>query len=93
MHVPLVIAGPGIAHGKSEALVYLMDLFPTFAEIGGGKIPEDVEGKSLLSIAQGKQHRCEVYCIRLTEIANARYVMIAGSLCATRWSIRRSCSI
>lgn len=29
MHVPLVIAGPGISKGKSDSLVYLMDLFPT----------------------------------------------------------------
>lgn len=53
MHVPLVISGPGISHGKSEALVYLMDLFPTFAEFAGAKIPEDVEGKSLAPILTG----------------------------------------
>ncbi len=55
MHVPLVIAGPGIAKGKSEALVYLMDLFPTFADFGGAKIPEGVEGRSLKPIIDGQQ--------------------------------------
>jgi len=54
MHVPLVIAGPAIPHGSSEALVYLMDLFPTFAEFGGAKVPAGVEGKSLLPVIQGK---------------------------------------
>ncbi len=54
-HVPLVVAGPGIAKGKSEALVYLMDLFPTFAEFAGAKNPEGVEGKSLVPILAGKQ--------------------------------------
>ena len=54
MHVPLVIAGPAIPQGTSEALVYLMDLFPTFAEIGGAKLPDGVEGKSLLPVILGK---------------------------------------
>ena len=54
MHVPCVIAGPGISKGKSEALVYLMDLFPTFAEFAGAKLPDGVEGKSLRPILEGK---------------------------------------
>ncbi len=55
MHVPLVIAGPGIAKGKSEALVYLMDLFTTFADFAGASVPTGVEGISLRPIAEGKQ--------------------------------------
>ncbi len=55
MHVPLVIAGPGIPHGKSDALVYLMDLFPTFAELAGANIPDGVEGRSLVPLLAGKQ--------------------------------------
>jgi arylsulfatase A-like enzyme len=55
MHVPLVIAGPGIPRGRSDALVYLMDLFPTFAEFAGAKIPDGVEGKSIVPILAGKR--------------------------------------
>lgn len=55
MHVPLVIAGPGIPTGKSEALVYLMDLFPTFAEFAGANVPAGVDGKSIVPILTGKQ--------------------------------------
>lgn len=54
-HVPLVVAGPGISKGKSEALVYLMDLFPTFAEFAGAKNPDGVEGKSLVPILSGTE--------------------------------------
>jgi arylsulfatase A-like enzyme len=57
MHVPLVIAGPGIPHGRSDALVYLMDLFPTFCEFGGAKIPAGVEATSLLPVIQGKSSK------------------------------------
>ncbi len=55
MHVPLVIAGPGIPKGRSDAFVYLMDLFPTFAEFAGAEIPQGVEGRSLVPILTGKQ--------------------------------------
>jgi arylsulfatase A-like enzyme len=55
MHVPLVIAGPGIPKGKSEALVYLMDLLPTFSDLAGARIPEGVEGKSLVPVIKGTQ--------------------------------------
>ena len=54
MHVPLVIAGPGIPKGKSEALVYLMDLFPTFCNLTGAKIPEAVDASSLVPVIQGR---------------------------------------
>ena len=55
MHVPCVIAGPGIPKGRSEALIYLMDLFPTFAEFGGAKLPEGVEGLSIAPIVRGEK--------------------------------------
>ncbi len=52
---PLIIAGPGIPHGQSDALVYLFDLFPTICELGGVDTPSVVEGKSLLGIVDGRQ--------------------------------------
>ena len=57
MHVPLVIAGSGIKKGKSNAFVYLMDLFPTFAEFAGATIPAGVEGKSIVPILTGKKSK------------------------------------
>ena len=55
MHVPCVIAGPGIPHGKSDAFVYLMDLFPTFAEFAGATLPKDIDGRSLVPVIKGTQ--------------------------------------
>ena len=57
MHVPLVIAGPGIPAKKSETLVYLMDLFPTFADFAGAKLPDGIDGKSLRPVIEGKQDK------------------------------------
>ncbi|MGL6076957.1 MAG: sulfatase-like hydrolase/transferase [Fimbriiglobus sp.] len=56
-HVPLVIAGPGIPKGKSDALVYLMDLFPTLADLASANTPPGVEGKSLAPLFSGKQSK------------------------------------
>ncbi len=62
MHVPCVIAGPGIPQGKSGAFVYLMDLFPTFAEFGGGTLPEAIEGRSLVPIITGHEAKVRDVC-------------------------------
>jgi arylsulfatase A-like enzyme len=56
MRPPLVVAGPGIPAGKkSNALVYLFDLFPTVAELCGVKLPDGVDGKSLVPVMTGKK--------------------------------------
>jgi len=52
---PLVFAGSGIPHGRSEVLVYLYDLFPTVCELAGALVPPVVEGKSLLPVIHGRQ--------------------------------------
>jgi arylsulfatase A-like enzyme len=54
MHVPLVVAGPGVRPGRSDALVYLLDLFPTFCELAGTGVPNSVEGRSLAPILTGR---------------------------------------
>jgi len=53
MHVPLVFAGPGIPKGESQALTYLMDLFPTVCDFIGAPIPGNVEGRSIVPVISG----------------------------------------
>lgn len=54
MHVPLVLAGPGVPRGRSDALAYLMDLFPTFCDFAGATPPAGLDGKSLRPVIEGK---------------------------------------
>jgi arylsulfatase A-like enzyme len=54
---PLVIAGPGVRKGKSDALVYLFDLFPTLCELTGVDVPKGVEGTSLAPLLAGEKTR------------------------------------
>ncbi len=50
MHVPMVFAGPGIPEGDTDALAYLMDIFPAVCELAGVANPAAVEGKSLAPV-------------------------------------------
>lgn len=49
VRVPLVFAGPGVPQGRrTDAYVYLLDVFPTLCELIGESMPESVEGQSLV---------------------------------------------
>ena len=58
---PLVIAGPGILHGHSDALVYLYDLFPSICELADVPTPTIAEGQSLVPIMQKKARQLRPY--------------------------------
>ena len=48
VRVPLVLAGPGIPEdGQTDALVYLLDIFPTLCDLTGVDTPSSVEGASM----------------------------------------------
>jgi arylsulfatase A-like enzyme len=56
VRVPLVFSGPGIPEGKqSDALCYLLDIFPTLCDLLGVTVPESVEGRSLAPILRGSR--------------------------------------
>lgn len=55
MKPPLIFAGPGIPHGETNALVYLLDIFPTVCDLVGTSIPSGLDGKSLKPVIEGKQ--------------------------------------
>jgi len=61
MHVPLIIAGPGIAHRQSDAFVYLYDLFPTICDLAGLLVPASSEGRSLVPVLRGHDTRLRDY--------------------------------
>lgn len=52
---PLIVAGPGIPKGRSDALVYLHDLFPTLCDLGGAATPREAEGMSLVPVMKGER--------------------------------------
>lgn len=55
-HVPFIVSAPGFAPGKrSNALVEMIDIFPTLAQLTGGDIPESCEGKSIRPVLENPE--------------------------------------
>ena len=60
MRIPMILRGPGISAGVScDALVYLLDMFPTLLERAGVDVPAGQDGHSLNSLLDGltNKHR------------------------------------
>ena len=53
MKAPLIFTGPGIPRGRSEALAYLLDIFPTVCDLVGASVPNNLDGQSLAPIVAG----------------------------------------
>jgi arylsulfatase A-like enzyme len=68
VHVPLIVSWPARVRQnlRSDALVELVDLVPTLLEAAGQRIPDAVQGRSLLPILSGASdpsaHREFVRC-------------------------------
>lgn len=52
--VPFFVLGPNIKPGSNGNLVLNIDMAPTISELAGGKIPENIHGKSLKRILAGQ---------------------------------------
>jgi arylsulfatase A-like enzyme len=55
MKAPLIFAGPGVPHGRSDAMCYLLDILPTAVDLAGAASPKDIDGKSLRPVIEGRQ--------------------------------------
>lgn len=54
MKAPLVFAGPGVAPGKSAALVHLFDILPTVCDLVEADAPAGIDGRSFADVVRGK---------------------------------------
>ena len=64
MRIPLIMRGPGIAASQQcDALVYLLDLYPTLLERAAVSIPAGQDGYSLNALLDGQtsKHRRSIF--------------------------------
>jgi len=55
LHVPLLVRGPGIRTGGTPAqFVANIDLAPTFLDLAGLRIPDSMQGRSLVPLLRGE---------------------------------------
>lgn len=71
--VPLVIAGPTVAHGTAANACSLIDVMPTILDFAGGTddmLGEPIDGRSLMPLARGqtdaKDEAIAEYCAEMT---------------------------
>ena len=53
MRCPLIIRGPGIPNGSTDAFTYLFDLFPTLLAQGAVEAPPGIDGRDLAPLWSG----------------------------------------
>ncbi|WP_157966263.1 choline-sulfatase [Oceanibium sediminis] len=79
IHVPLVMAGPGITHGRVDVPVSLLDLLPTFVDLAGapeGTLCTPCDGASLLPLLNGGRDHPPVMVEHLDGGTDAPRVML-----------------
>lgn len=54
MKCPLFFAGPGISKGESNALVYLLDIYPTICDFAGAPAPPGIDGISFKPVIESR---------------------------------------
>lgn len=57
MKAPLIFSGPGVAKGRSDDLLYLMDIYPTLIDFLGGAPPQGLDGISHALVLTGQPVR------------------------------------
>lgn len=81
MRAPLILAGPGVPSGKtSNALVYLLDVFPTLGDLAKVQGPTGSEGKSLVPVMKGDAKG-------VRESVFLAYRQFQRSVCDDRWQL------
>lgn len=81
MRAPLIIVGPGIPQDKqSDALCYLLDIFPTLGELAQVPPPAGSEGLSLAPVLTGKTttHR---------DVLMTSYTKVQRAIRDDRWKL------
>ena len=51
--IPLIVRGPGVPVGRTDAFALTVDLAPTLLELAGAPVPDSVEGRSLAPFLRG----------------------------------------
>ncbi len=81
--VPLLLAGPGIPQGRrSGAFCYLIDVYPTLAELAGIPPLENVDGRSLVPVIAGAK-------AGIRSVAFTSYKNLQRAVRDERWKLIR----
>ena len=60
---PLIIAAPGLKSGQTKSMTEFVDVYPTLCELSGGKVPNYLDGKSLVPIMKNNKASVKEYAM------------------------------
>ncbi len=60
---PLLISAPGLAAGKTRSLSEFVDIFPTLCDLAGVKIPQGLDGRSLVPLMKNPAAEVKDYAV------------------------------
>lgn len=52
--IPLIVRGPGVPAGRTDAFALTIDLAPTLLELAGAPLPDSIDGRSLVPFLRGR---------------------------------------
>ena len=65
IRIPLIVSREGMieAGSRTDAMVSWVDILPTLIEVGGGEVPQGIDGKSFAGVLQdpSKRHRERIF--------------------------------
>ena len=83
LRTPLIIKVPGKTHGqKTNAITEYIDIYPSLAELVGLNVPKTVEGKSFVSIINGRTSNKDWAVCKYKDAVT----LIKGNLFYTEWT-------
>jgi len=86
--VPLLIAAPGMkGAGKStQAIVEMVDIYPTLVDLCGFKVPEELDGMSLAPILNNPDHPGKSHAVtQVTRGGGKGKIVMGYSVRTDRW--------
>ncbi|MGQ9760502.1 MAG: sulfatase [Thermogutta sp.] len=86
--VPLLIAAPGMksAGRATQAIVEMIDIYPTLVDLCGLKVPDGLDGMSLAPILDNPDHPGKPYALTQVSRGGGKSPMVMGySVRTDRW--------
>jgi len=62
-HSPLIVSSPDFQPNKTQSVTEHIDIFPTVCDLAGVKIPEILDGKSLVPLMKSSKNSVKKYAI------------------------------
>lgn len=81
LNVPFVVRWPGVIQpsSRSEVMIHYTDVLPTFMQIAGGDVPQNIDGKTFLPTLLGDEEEIHEYVFGVQSNQNIQQAAVFPS--------------